>query len=455
MCKFYFKLAFMFLFAAGVTAARGQDLDSLHVEPAATLYDYLLEDTIESMDFSLDGKFELHRNMDEDLYRLFVPLTYYNSVFRDLYGFSEPDYDFVKPRRLEMPLDSAITEGMKIYSEYTGFMKRFTGQALMNMYINRPDLVVMTEDELAKYNPFDKNVVNETPPQVKAVSFFTPESPRVRDGEVTNEISLKKPNFWKFMGNGSIQLSQNKFSDNWNYEGESSAYILSDLLLNINYNDQRRIEFDNKVEVKLGLTSLASDTVRRYNTSSDLLRLTSKFGIKAFSKWYYSVSAEFSTQMLNTYEKNSDVVKSAFMAPANVSVNVGMDYKLSKEKVTLSLMLSPLSYLMKYVGNDKVDKTSSSIGIAPDRNSLHNAGSKILFNMTWTIIPQIIWTSRLDYFTSYKKIEARCENTFDFKLNRYLSAKLFVDLRYNDKDKDAGYKLQYNEMFSFGINYTW
>lgn len=447
----------MFLLAANAVVVKGQDLDldSLHVEPSASLYEYLLEDTIESMDFSLDGKFVLHRNMDEDLYRLFVPLTYYNSVFRDLYGFDEPDYDFVKPYRMEMPLDSTITEGMEIYGHYTDFMKRFTGQALMNMYINRPDLVVITEDELAKYNPFDKDAVKETPPQVKAVSFFTPESPRVRNGEVSNEISLKKPNFWKFMGNGSIQLALNQFSKNWNYEGESSSYILSDLLLNINYNDQRRIEFDNKIEVKLGLTSLPSDTVRKYNTSSDLLRLTSKFGFKAFDRWYYSISAEFSTQMLDTYEKNSDVVKSAFMAPANVSVNVGMDYKLAKEKITLSLMLSPVSYLMKYVGTDKVDKTASSIGIAPDRNTLHNAGSKILFNMTWTIIPQIIWTSRLDYFTSYKKIEARCENTFDFKLNRYLSAKLFVDLRYNDKDKDAGYKLQHNEMLSFGINYTW
>lgn len=447
----------MFLLAANVVAAKGQDLDldSLRVEPSASLYEYLLEDTIESMDFSLDGKFVLRRNMDEDLYRLFVPLTYYNSVFRDLYGFDEPDYDFVKPHSMEMPLDSTITEGMKIYGHYTDFMKRFTGQALMNMYINHPDLVVITEDELARYNPFDKDAVKETPPQVKAVSFFTPESPRVRSGEVSNEISLKKPNFWKFMGNGSIQLAINQFSKNWNYEGESSSYILSDLLLNINYNDQRRIEFDNKVEVKLGLTSLASDTVRKYNTSSDLLRLTSKFGFKAFDRWYYSISAEFSTQMLDTYEKNSDVVKSAFMAPANVSVNVGMDYKLAKEKITLSLMLSPVSYLMKYVGTDKVDKTASSIGIAPDRNTLHNAGSKILFNMTWTIIPQIVWTSRLDYFTSYKKIEARCENTFDFKLNRYLSAKLFVDLRYNDMDKDAGYKLQHNEMLSFGINYTW
>ena len=440
----------------GSAHASGTDSLTIAYPKCSPLFNSVLKKQSESFRYELpERSFKIPEKADENLYRLFIPLTLYNSVYSGVFGFQMPDTNIYKAKRHIPQVDSLLTQKMHARSEYNRFMRELSNSALMNMYLTRPDLIYTTEDKLNCYKRFDKNVIKETPPKVKVVSLFTPETNIVDKSEVSKEISLKKPNFWKFTGNGAIQLSQNKFSDNWSYEGESSAYIMSDLLLNINYNDQQHIEFDNKIEFKVGLTSLPSDTIRKYNTSSDLLRITSKFGIKAFSTWFYSLSAEFSTQMLNTYEKNSTTLKTAFMSPAVLSVNLGMDYKIDREKIDLSLMLSPISYQLKYVANEEVDKTATNIGIDPDKKTSNNAGSKVLFNMTWTIIPQIVWTSRLEYFTNYSKIEARLENTFDFRLNRFLSAKFFLDLRYNDQDKDAGYKLQYNELFSFGISYNW
>ena len=63
-----------------------------------------------------------------------------------------------------------------------------------------------------------------------------------------------------------------------------------------------------------------------------------------------------------------------------------------------------------------------------------------------------------EYFTTYDKVVASWENTFEFKLNRYLSTKLFLHGRYDDgvtlsEDNDTYF--QFKEMLTFGLSYSW
>lgn len=98
-----------------------------------------------------------------------------------------------------------------------------------------------------------------------------------------------KPNFWAISGNGYAQFSQNYISDNWYKGGESTVSLLSGAVLQFNYDDKQKVQFENKIEWKLGFISAPSDTVHQYKTSEDLLRLSSKFGYKAITNWYYTI----------------------------------------------------------------------------------------------------------------------------------------------------------------------
>ena len=110
-----------------------------------------------------------------------------------------------------------------------------------------------------------------------------------------------------------------------------------------------------------------------------------------------------------------------------------------------------------YISNDKITDPGA-FNVDPGHKTANLFGSKFTGNLTWKIIPSIVWESKLEYFTTYDTVIASWENTFNFVLNRYLSTKLFVHARYDDgvtltEDNKSYFQLQ--ELLSFGLNYTW
>lgn len=381
---------------------------------------------------------------DVSMYKLFMAPVIYESPIQQKFM---PD----------LPVDSITLDTRKpMFEDMTKVkdvaMDSIVNNMLYDLYLTKFDIDYITQETLENYASYAYDgLVNDTPVKHEVFSLFKPENDYNQNKKVDTRISVNKPNFWKLQGNASVQFSQNYISPNWYKGGDSSNSILAYLMFNANYNDKRRIEFDNKLEAKVGFMTVPSDTLHKYNFNSDLLRITSKLGVKAFSRWYYTLSVEFNTQFFDSYNLNSPERISSFMAPGNLIFNIGMDYKLSKEKIDLSAFLSPLTYNFRYVGDPEVNGTN--FGLEEGKKVLNSFGSTFQFNMKWTIIPQIIWESRFNYFTSYHKIETEWENTFNFILNRYLSAKLFVHARYYDME--AEHRIQWNELLSFGINYNW
>jgi hypothetical protein len=259
---------------------------------------------------------------------------------------------------------------------------------------------------------------------------------------------------WHYHGYSTYQMTQTAMSDNWYKGGENNMTIYSDQKLEIKRYDAEKITtFETTLQLKLGFYYTQADTIHSMRVNDNQFSLDVKYGYKAWKRWYYSASATFKTPIFNYYPANSHKVKSAFLSPAELNVNLGTDYSYANKKKTVSysLLLAPLSYYMKYVDNQKVSVTQ--YGIDADHRVLNQIGSSLTSKLSWKISNSVQWESRLYMFTSYESFLGEFENTFTFRVNRYLSANIMLYPRIDDSTTKDPWQMK--EMLTFGFNYVW
>ena len=264
-------------------------------------------------------------------------------------------------------------------------------------------------------------------------------------------VVVRRPNFWTFSTNFSLQFTQNYVSDNWYKGGESHNALLAATTIRANYNNQQKVTFENTLEMKLGFQSSHNDDEHKYKTNSDLLRLTNKLGLRAVKNWYYTVMLQSWTQFYKGYKSNDKKVYSDFMSPFESLLSVGMDYQLKKKKFNISATVSPIALKLKYVGRPSLE---TSFGLTSGHHSKWDYGSNITVNYKWDILNNLSWQGRIYYFTDYSKTQVEWENTFNFTFNKYLSTRLFLYPRFDDsrKRKEGESYFQFNELLSLGLN---
>lgn len=360
---------------------------------------------------------------------LFLPFTYYGSVAHEA-----------------LSLDSEPSE---------------MSNALLDMYLRRPDLVQTTDaalrNELTTAAEQAEAPTPVLPPPAEEAAPIEPEAPKA-------DVEVKKPNFWTFKGDGFLQFLQNYVSGNWYKGGESNYSMLSSLTLEANYNNKSKWKWDNKLEMKLGFQTSPSDSVNKFKANEDLIRLTSKVGLQASKHWYYTLQLLAYTQFTRGLKANDKRTYSDFMSPFNLNVGIGMDYKMEwfNKKLTGTVNISPLAVNYRYVdrtifmNGDTQQWFPSRHGLEADRHSLVDLGSQFTVDFTWKMAENISWKSRMYGFTSYKRVEYEWENTFSFQFNKYISSKLFIHPRFDDnrqRDDHHGYWM-FKEFLSIGFNYT-
>lgn len=385
-------------------------------------------------------------------YKYVVPLTYYSKPFLEA-----SSIDSWYPKDV-LTIDSAakrkrLMDGMPRVDHDVQVSEKIDRQ-LLDFYVEYPQLVLSNESRIDSLEVIRFDEMHYSSNNSNIISLI---QNNAGIGQVEeSDILVIKPNFWTYGGNGYLQFSQNYISDNWYKGGESTKSLLSGFTWQIKYDDKQKLQYEGKLEWKLGFITAPSDTVHSYKTNNDLLRLSSKLGYKAIQNWYYTLSAEFQTQLMSNYATNSDNLVSAFFSPATLNVGVGMDYKLIKDgALNLSVLLNPLNYTMYSIVNDEIDPTK--FNIKEGHKVEHELGSRINSTLTWKMFPFLLWESKFSYTTNYEKVFSEWENTFTFVINKYLSTKLFVHTRYDDSvtPKEGEGYLQLQELFSFGVNYTW
>lgn len=359
--------------------------------------------------------------------RLFMPFTFYKGVAHRLFSLDD-DADSCSAALLD--------------------------DALLNVYLRRPDLVETKETDLDKVQPpVDSKPIVVAPDINKVKHEYAPINDIIE--APTPEIVVLRPNFWTFKGDYYLQILQNYVSDNWYKGGEKNYSVMANAVFEANYNNKQKIRWDNKLELKVGAQTSQSDTVHKVKINTDLLRFTSRLGLQATRKWYYTIQAITTTQMFRNFGTNSNKVLSDFLSPLTFNLSIGMDYKPSyfKGKLTGNVHLAPLAYNLKYVDRKYLN---TRYGIEPDKMALNDFGSQFTIDLTWQICNNVKWRSRLYGYTTYERSEMEWENTFSFQFNKYISSMLYVYPRFDDskkRDKDYGY-FQLKEYISFGFSYS-
>ncbi|MBR6852864.1 MAG: DUF3078 domain-containing protein [Prevotella sp.] len=366
--------------------------------------------------------------IDGRYFRLFAPMTFYHNIANKSLS--------IEPNQTS---DDPVAEAVDA--------------ALMHIYLNRPDLVNTTETDLQETGNVRDDVDQPIKNQVKLVEKV--ESPVIdMPDDVPTEILIQKPKFWTKKGDGYLQFMQNFVSDNWYKGGESNYSMVGALTLEANYDNRNKWKWDNKLEMKLGFMHTRTDSVHKFKSNEDLIRLTSKVGLEAAKNWYYTLQLLAYTQFTRGLKANDLNIYSDFMSPFNLNLGVGMDYKVATKdkRLTGTVNLSPLAVNYRYV--DRLD-LSTSYGLDEGKHSLVDFGSQVTADVTWKINDVVSWKSRLYAFTSYKRAEVEWENTFTLRVSKYISANLFLFPRFDDsgkKDDDLGY-LQFKEYSSIGFTY--
>ncbi len=363
---------------------------------------------------------------DGRYFRLFVPTTFYHSGANKWLSLQPKSGD---------DISNAIDE------------------AMMNIYLRRPDLVVNNESRLQAVGSLRDDVNQELSQEVDLTDYAAPvpDEPEA----IPVQLVVQKPNFWKFKGEGYLQFLQNYVSNNWHKGGESNYSAVAAATLEYNYNDKDKITFDNKLEMKLGFQTSPSDTVHHFKTNNDLLRLTSKLGIQAHKRWYYTLQLLAYTQFARGLKANDERVYSDFMSPFDLNIGIGMQYNVDalggRLKGTLNFL--PFAFNFRYVDREALRADN---GIRGDHNTTENFASQFTAELKWNIIDQISWKTRLFALGTYRQTKVEWENQFELKVTKYISANLFVYPRFDDgnaRDDKMGY-FQLLEWSSIGLTYS-
>ena len=367
-------------------------------------------------------------SLDARYYRLFAPVTFYHNV---------------ADKALALNSDAAGKDAVADEVDAT----------LLNVYLNRPDLVSTTETELKETGTIREDVDQPIENQVTLVDRV--ETPVVDMPEdAPDSVVVQKPKFWTYKGDGFLQFMQNYVSNNWYKGGESNYSMVGSLVLEANYDNKNKWKWDNKLEAKLGFLRSRTDSLHKFKANEDLIRLTSKVGLEAVKNWYYTLQLLAYTQFTKGLKANDPAIYSDFCSPLNLNLGLGMDYKVNKlnERLTGTINISPFAINYRYVG--RLD-LGPSFGLEAGKHSLFDFGSQLTADLAWKINDNVTWKTRLYAFTSYKRAEIEWENTFELRVSKYITANLFLFPRFDDAsmwDSDLGY-WEFKEYSSIGFAY--
>ena len=272
------------------------------------------------------------------------------------------------------------------------------------------------------------------------------------------------PSKWKKGIDLSLQATQNYATANWHNGGTNNLSVLGGVHAWFNYAGDEGLAWDNKVELKYGVTTTFTEDLagRLFHLTDDKTYYETKLGYALGKGWNLAWSADVNFTLFENYKIDTDDLISSAVSPLTFNTALGFDYKYSnaEKKLDLSVMIAPYAYKLIYVDDIRGDYAiSKHVGIYDAEAGItqlktFNYGSSFKVNYRQEFNENIALSSVLSFYTDYKGIEVDWEIVGDFKLYKWLTARVSLNPRY-DSTVGEGWneKIQFKEFVSLGLAY--
>jgi hypothetical protein len=249
---------------------------------------------------------------------------------------------------------------------------------------------------------------------------------------------------------GFLQLNMNQLAlVNWAKGGDQSISGVTRVSLFADCHSED-YDWENTMDLGYGLMTSEEYPMRK---TEDKIDINTKFGKKAFEKFFYTIIFNLKSQFAPGYKQPDDSTKvSDFFSPAYLILSVGMDYKPSEE---FSFYFSPASGRAIVVLDQQLANQGAYGVYKAKYDSLGNMteeGNNVRFDFGWyftakikkQIMEDVQLRSKLDLFNNYTdknpgdrlNIDVDWETQLLLKVNKYISANLFLHVIY-DHDVDV------------------
>jgi hypothetical protein len=266
-----------------------------------------------------------------------------------------------------------------------------------------------------------------------------------------------------FKTGGFFALTFNQVSlSNWAAGGEDALSTTGILNLFGNYK-KNKVVWDNTIDLGYGILKTGGSKMRK---NEDKMELNSKLGYQALGKVYYSALVNFRSQFSNGFDyPNDSVPVSRFMAPAYLSLSLGMDYKPTDY---FSFYLSPATGKFTFVTSQEL-ADAGAYGVDPaiiengvvvkkGKKMRYELGASLSTRIQKDITKNVNLVSKLVLFNGYtdknkdnrKNIDINWEVMINIKAGKLFTTSIMTNLIY---DQDIVSKTQFKEVFGVGISF--
>ncbi|MFV0553102.1 MAG: DUF3078 domain-containing protein [Mangrovibacterium sp.] len=292
-------------------------------------------------------------------------------------------------------------------------------------------------------------------------------SPRISNSLTAIEKRYEIITPWKYGAVFNLGLNQTYLNDYWVKGGETSLSTLLTFKGHANY-ALDKITWNNTLDMRSGWINPSGSGIEK---NEDKFEFVSNFGLNAVKNWYYSGEVDLETQLFNSYNyPDRDNPKSGFLAPLKTLFKLGMDYKDSNFKGgNLSLFISPIT--MKTVSvRDTSTYNQTTFGVDADKKSYKDLGFNIDVKYSRKLMENLNVQTKykmfMDYENMFQAYDIDWENTFNFKINEFMTTQVILHLLYDDNVTfDTGKvdaegnaikkaKWQFKEFISLGFTYS-